>query len=77
MPAKAKLYSTESGFNAAVKNLEDHFDLDEGQWCEKEQVQNGDDKGKFILPLPTHGSFKANHLLSGTVDFDGTWVNPE
>ena len=77
MPAKAKLYSTESGFRTAVETLEDHFGLNEGQWCPTEQVQNGDDEGKFILPLPTHGSFKADHLLSGTVDYDGAWLNSE
>ena len=77
MPAKAKLYSTESEFDSAVSNLEDHFGLNAGQWCPKEQVPNGDDQGKYILPLPAQGSFKADHILSGTVEFDGSWLDPD
>ena len=77
MPAKAKLYSTESGFDSAVSGVESHFGLNSGQWCAKEKVKNGDDKDKYILPLPDKGSFKANHLFSGVVEFDGTWVNEE
>jgi len=77
MPAKAKLYSTESGFDAAVETLEDHFELSSGRWCPKEQVLSGADEGKYILPLPNAGNYKADHMFSGTVDFDGSWSNED
>ena len=77
MPAKAKLYSTESAFDSAASALESHFSLDAGQWCPKEQVKTGGDEDKYILPLPDRGSFKANHLLSGVVDYDGSWIYEE
>jgi len=78
MPAKAKLYTTESGFDDAVSTLESRFSLNAGGYCPKEQVsKDGDDKDKYVLPLQDKGRFKANHLFSGVVDYDASWLIDE
>lgn len=34
----------------------------------------GDDDGKWILPIPTEGTYKADHLVTGPlVDYDFDW----
>ena len=75
MPAKAKLYATRAGLDAAVESLEELFDLEPGKWCPVETVEAGDDEGKYILPLPSKGSYKANHLFSNVVDY-ASWEPP-
>lgn len=78
MPAKAKLYASESEFDSAVSTLEERFSLGVGEYCPKEQVvKDGDDKNKYILPLPDKGSFKSNHLFGGVVDFNASWFNED
>ena len=77
MPSKGKLYASESAFDSAVASLETRFSLSSGTWCSKEIVGNGDDKDKFILPLPAVGKYKADHLFDGVVDFNGAGPNEE
>jgi hypothetical protein len=76
MPRKAKLYTSESAFDKAVEMLEAHFNVEApAKWCEKEKVLSGENEGKFVLPLPDHGSFKANHMFSSTTDFNAKWLD--
>ena len=75
MPAFAKLYASRAEFNAAVASLEERFELESGKWTSIDQVEAGDDEGKYILPLPSKGSHKADHLFDGTVNY-GSWEPP-
>lgn len=78
MPAKAKLYSSLSGLNAARARIQEALDLpDDFVWGDNEKVLNGSDKGKYILPLYAVGKWKSNQLFSGVVDYVGSWHTSE
>jgi len=73
---KAKLYSTRSAWLTRYNALIAHFELDgDERWSAEMKVgDDGDDDGKWILPLPTDGSFKADHLVTGPlVDYNYDW----
>lgn len=72
---KAKLYASKSGFTARVNALTAHFELKEGQrWCPEMKVEDGgEDDGKWIVPLPVEGTYKADHLVSGIVEYNYGW----
>ena len=73
---KAKLYSTRSAWLTQYNALTAHFELNETQrWSAEMKVEDGgDDDGKWILPIPTEGTYKADHLVTGPlVDYDFDW----
>ena len=72
---KAKLYSTRTGWLTRYNALVAHFSLGDGEkWSPEMKVEDGGEHdGKWIIPIPVTGTYKADHLVSGTVDYNYGW----
>ena len=72
---KAKLYSTRTGWLNQYNTLFAHFGLGDGEkWCAEMKVEDGGEHdGKWIIPLPEAGTFRADNLVSGAISYDYGW----
>ena len=81
MATHARLYATESGWNAANTQIMEAIGSSEGgSWTYDsiKQVDNPDhdDFEKYVLRIETSGIFKCDQVFSsGNVPLDSTWFS--
>jgi len=83
--AKAKLYVTQSGWLNAKESLEDQLGIPHAdgtlRYCSEKQVRSDhpEHANKYILPIETATGerWKCNHLVSGEIDYDNDWHEPD
>ena len=82
---KAKLYVTQSGWLNAKESLEDQLGIPHAdgtlRYCSEKQVRSDhpEHANKYILPIETATGerWKCNHLVSGEIDYDNDWHEPD